>query len=102
MKFSKKLLGAVGAAGLLSVGMADTAFAAPSDETAFVFNTLLFLIGGFLVMFMAAGFCMLEVGMVRSKNAATICVKNIGLYSIAGLMYYAIGYKIILEFLFPL
>ncbi len=94
MKFSKKLLGAVGAAGLLSVGMADTAFAAPSDETAFVFNTLLFLIGGFLVMFMAAGFCMLEVGMVRSKNAATICVKNIGLYSIAGLMYYAIGYNL--------
>lgn len=96
MKFTTKMLGAVAAAGLLSVGMADTAFAQASagEEAAFVFNTLLFLIGGFLVMFMAAGFCMLEVGMVRSKNAATICVKNIGLYSIAGLMYYAIGYNL--------
>ncbi len=94
MKLTKKMLGIAGAAGLLSVGMTEAAFAAPSAETAFVFNTLLFLIGGFLVMFMAAGFCMLEVGMVRSKNAATICVKNIGLYSIAGLMYYFIGYNL--------
>ena len=94
MKLSKQLLGVAGATGLLSVGMADTAFAATPDETAFILNSFLFLIGGFLVMFMAAGFCMLEVGMVRAKNAATICVKNIGLYSIAGLMYYLIGYNL--------
>ncbi|MEM6852206.1 MAG: ammonium transporter, partial [Pseudomonadota bacterium] len=68
--------------------------AALSPDAVFVFNTLLFLMGGFLVMFMAAGFCMLEVGLVRSKNAATICVKNIALYSIAGLMYWLIGYNL--------
>jgi Amt family ammonium transporter len=45
-------------------------------------------------MFMAAGFTMLESGMVRSKNAATICVKNISLFSIAGLMYWLVGYNL--------
>ena len=50
-------------------------------ESAYVFNTLLFLMCGFLVMFMAAGFAMLESGMVRAKNVGTICVKNISLYS---------------------
>ena len=42
-------------------------------------------------MFMAAGFCMLEAGQVRSKNTAVICLKNIGLFSIAGIMYYFVG-----------
>ncbi len=68
--------------------------AAVSPETAYVMNSLLFLMAGFLVMFMAAGFCMLEAGMVRSKNVATICLKNIALYSIAGLMYFLIGYNL--------
>jgi len=63
-------------------------------ETAYVVNTLLFLIGGFLVMWMAAGFAMLEVGFVRSKHAAAICLKNIGLYSIAGIMFYLVGYQL--------
>ena len=63
-------------------------------ETAFVFNTLLFLIGGFLVMFMAAGFAMLEAGLVRSKNVSMQCLKNIGLYSIAGLMFWVCGYSL--------
>lgn len=66
-----------------------------SDTSVFVFNTLLFLISGMVVMFMAAGFCMLEVGLVRSKNAATICVKNICLYSIAGIMVWLFGYNLI-------
>ena len=65
-----------------------------SGELQYILNTLLFLIGGFLVMFMAAGFCMLEAGMVRSTSVSTICVKNIALYSIAGLMYYMIGYNL--------
>ena len=69
--------------------------AAASDTSVFVFNTLLFLISGMVVMFMAAGFCMLEAGLVRSKNAATICLKNIALYSVAGLMVYLIGYQLI-------
>jgi Amt family ammonium transporter len=62
--------------------------------TAYIFNTLLFLIGGFLVMWMAAGFAMLEAGLVRAKNTSTQCLKNIGLYSIAGLMFWVIGYSI--------
>lgn len=66
-----------------------------SDSSVFVFNTLLFLISGMVVMFMAAGFCMLEVGLVRSKNAATICLKNVALYSVAGLMVYLFGYNLI-------
>lgn len=70
------------------------AFAAPDAETAFIFNSLSFLVHGFIVMLMAAGFCMLEVGLVRSKNATVQSTKNIGLYSIAGLMYGLIGYNL--------
>lgn len=72
-----------------------------SGEVDFIFNSFLFLICGMVVMFMAAGFCMLEVGMVRSKNAATICVKNIALYSISGLMFYLVGYKLMYGGLTP-
>ena len=53
----------------------------PSANTAYIFNTLLFLLGGFLVMWMAAGFAMLEAGLVRSKNVSMQCLKNIALYS---------------------
>ncbi|MGP9820993.1 ammonium transporter [Salinarimonas sp. NSM] len=68
-----------------------------AGDTAFVFNTLLFLIGGFLVMWMAAGFAMLEAGMVRSKNVSMQCLKNIGLYSIAGLMFWVVGYNLMYD-----
>jgi Amt family ammonium transporter len=74
--------------------LAGPAQAAVSDETAFVFNTFSFLVTGALVMWMAAGFAMLEAGLVRSKNTATICLKNIALYSLAGIMYYLIGYNL--------
>ncbi len=63
-------------------------------ETQFVFNTLAFLIWGALVMWMAAGFTMLEAGAVRSKNSSMICLKNIGIYSLAGLAYFAVGYNL--------
>ena len=63
-------------------------------ETQFVFNTFSFLFSGALVMWMAAGFAMLESGLVRTKNTATICLKNIALYSVAGIMYYVIGYDL--------
>ena len=75
-------------------GEAAPAVAAVSPETAYIFNTLLFLIGGFLVMFMAAGFAMLEAGLVRSKNVSMQCLKNISLYSIAGIMYWTVGYNL--------
>ena len=70
------------------------AHAAVDEETLFVFNTFSFLIWGALVMWMCAGFTMLESGSVRTKNASMICLKNIGLYSIAGLAYYFIGYNL--------
>ena len=63
-------------------------------ETAYVFNSLSFIMHGFLVMLMAAGFCMLEAGLVRSKNAAGQSLKNIGLYSLAGIMFALIGYNL--------
>ena len=73
----------------------SVAYAAGVDEeTAFVFNTFSFLVWGALVMWMCAGFTMLESGSVRTKNAAMICLKNIGLYSIAGLAYFFIGYNL--------
>ena len=79
--------------GILACGAA-TAHAAVDEETLFVFNTFSFLIWGVLVMWMCAGFTMLESGSVRTKNASMICLKNIGLYSIAGLAYYFIGYNL--------
>jgi len=65
-----------------------------SSETAYILNTFSFLFHGVLVMFMAAGFAMLESGLVRSKNTATICLKNIALYSIAGIVFYIVGYDL--------
>ena len=60
----------------------------------FILNSLLFLIGGFLVMFMAAGFCMLEAGLVRAKNTTTQLTKNVALFSLAAIGYYLIGYNL--------
>ena len=87
--------GALGViAGIFALVIADGAHAAVSDETKYIFNTFSFLVHGFLVMWMAAGFAMLEAGLVRTKNTATICLKNVALYSIAGIMYYLIGYNL--------
>lgn len=86
-----------GLAALAFILTPTPAAAEVSPESAYVFNTLLFLIGGFLVMFMAAGFTMLEAGMVRSKNVAAICLKNIALYSIAGLAFYGVGYNLMYD-----
>ena len=77
---------------------AEAAADAVGGGTGYILNTLLFLIGGFLVMWMAAGFAMLEAGLVRAKNTSTQCLKNIGLYSIAGLMFWVIGYNIAYPF----
>ena len=63
-------------------------------ELAYALDTFYFLVMGSLVMWMAAGFTMLEAGLVRSKNVSMQCVKNIGLYSIAGIMYWLIGYNL--------
>ena len=66
-------------------------------EANFLLNTFAFLVWGVLVMWMCAGFTMLEAGSVRTKNASMICLKNIGLYSIAGLAYFVVGYNLMYE-----
>jgi len=82
------------AAGQGSDAAAAAVAYAPEPNVAYIFNTLLFLMGGFLVMWMAAGFAMLEAGLVRSKNVSMQCLKNIALYSIAGIMYWIVGYNL--------
>ncbi len=94
---------AMAAAVIASAGMAwgqDTTIeerlaALEGASGAYVDNSYLFLISGLVVMFMAAGFCMLEAGLVRSKNAAMQSTKNVALFSVAGLMFYLIGYQIL-------
>lgn len=63
-------------------------------ELSYALDTFYFLISGALVMWMAAGFAMLEAGMVRAKNTTEILTKNIALYSIACVMYLICGYNI--------
>jgi len=79
---------------LLNMSSAGVAETTVSAEVGFIFNTFLFLVCGFLVMFMAAGFAMLESGMVTSKSVSVICAKNIGLFSIAGIMFWMFGYNV--------
>ncbi|MAN75056.1 MAG: ammonium transporter [Henriciella sp.] len=83
-------LGAVSAVASLALG------ASAQDASAvgaYVDNSYLFLIGGLIVMFMAAGFCMLEAGLVRKKNAAMQSMKNVALFSVAGIMFWLVGYN---------
>lgn len=67
---------------------------APVSEMSYILNTFAFLMNGALVMWMAAGFGMLEAGLVRSKNVATICLKNIALFGVAGILFYVAGYNL--------
>lgn len=88
-------LAAVAATALLAI--ASPAFAQDagvSAETQYILNSFSFLFSGALVMWMAAGFAMLESGLVRTKNVSTILLKNISLFSVAGIMYYLIGYNL--------
>jgi len=63
-------------------------------ELSYALDTFYFLVCGALVMWMAAGFTMLEAGLVRAKNTTEILTKNVGLYSIACIMYMFCGYGI--------
>ena len=74
--------------------MDTTQVAAQVTELSYALDTFYFLVLGALVMWMAAGFTMLEAGLVRAKNTAEILTKNIGLYSIACIMYMLCGYSI--------
>ena len=90
-KISLPLMSLMFLLNMSSAGMAETTVSA---EIGFIFNTLLFLICGFLVFFMACGFAMLESGMVTSKSVSVICAKNIGLISISGIMFWMFGYNL--------
>ncbi len=107
--FAKRSLGVLGGAATLCLlivpALAQDAPAAAAAAPAaaaespfpYILNTFLFLVTGFLVMWMAAGFAMLEAGMVRSKNVSMQCVKNIALYSIAGIMFWLVGYNVMYD-----
>jgi Amt family ammonium transporter len=90
----KKSLIALITAMMLALPALALAEDAPVSEMTFILNTFSFLIMGILVMWMAAGFGMLEAGLVRSKNVATICLKNISLFGIAGILFYLCGYNL--------
>ncbi len=89
-----KTTGAMAALLLATPAMAQDAAPQIPDEIGFILNTFMFLVMGFLVMWMGAGFSMLEAGLVRSKNVTMQLTKNIGLVGIASLMYYAVGYNL--------
>ncbi|MDB4613635.1 ammonium transporter [Candidatus Pelagibacter sp.] len=65
-----------------------------SAEGQYIFNTLGFYLGGILVAFMAAGFCMLECGLVTTKSVSTIAAKNIGKFAIASIVFFLCGYNL--------
>ncbi|MCW8951139.1 MAG: ammonium transporter [Rhodospirillales bacterium] len=95
MRIRKSFLPFMGvAAAALFAAEPALAADAPVTETQFILNSINFLVFGAFVMLMAAGFAMLESGLVRSKNTATICLKNVALYSIAGIMFYLVGYNL--------
>ncbi|MEO9516795.1 MAG: ammonium transporter [Paracoccaceae bacterium] len=97
MKLTKTLAPALALVALPSLGLAQdgpTPGVNASTDSVFIYNSLLFLIGGFLVFWMAAGFAMLEAGLVRSKNVAMQLTKNIALFSFAAIFYYLIGYNL--------
>lgn len=95
MKLSMTLLGAFAFAIPQALWAQDTVVGVnASTDAVFIFNSLLFLVGGFLVFFMAAGFAMLEAGLVRAKNVTMQLTKNIALFSFAAIAYYVVGYNL--------
>ena len=94
----KKLLPLASAVAMLPLAAiaqdAEAAASAAGTEIGFILTTFMFLVTGFLVFWMAAGFSMLEAGLVRSKNVTMQLTKNMGLFSIATIMYYLIGYNL--------
>ena len=95
MTLRKTLMVSAAATLLPTLVLAQDAPAPTFDEIGpYILTTLLFLVAGFLVFFMAAGFAMLEAGLVRSKNVAMQLTKNIALFGIASIAYWAIGFNL--------
>ncbi len=78
---------------MCSVSAPTFAEAAVSEEGQYIFNSLAFYIGGVLVAFMAAGFCMLESGLVTNKSVSTIAAKNIGKFALCSIIFFLFGYQ---------
>ena len=87
-------LAAVAAVALPTMALAQDAAPGFDEIGPYIMTTLLFCMAGFLVFFMAAGFAMLEGGLVRSKNVTMQMTKNIALYSIAAIMYWFMGFNL--------
>ena len=94
MKLSKSLLVGSGLTLLPTLALAQDAAPSFDEIGPYIMTTLLFLVGGFLVFWMAAGFAMLEAGLVRSKNVAMQLTKNVALFSLAAIMYWLIGFNL--------
>ena len=95
MKLTKSLIVGASLSALPTLALAQDTAAPTFDEIGpYIMTTLLFLVGGFLVFWMAAGFAMLEAGLVRSKNVAMQLTKNVALFSIAAIMYWLIGFNL--------
>ena len=95
MKTLLKLATIAASVAVPSLGLAQEAdVIPPNTEIGFIFTTFMFLVAGFLVFWMAAGFAMLEAGLVRGKNVTMQLTKNIALFSLAAIFYYLIGYNL--------
>jgi Amt family ammonium transporter len=94
MKLTKTLLVGTALSALPTFALAQDAAPTFDEIGPYIMTTLLFLVAGFLVFFMAAGFAMLEAGLVRSKNVAMQLTKNIALFGIASIAYWAIGFNL--------
>ena len=88
---SSLLVGIIAFFSLTEFSFAETTM---SEEGQYIFNSLAFYIGGVLVAFMAAGFCMLESGLVTTKSVSTIAAKNIGKFAIASIVFFLFGYNL--------
>ena len=93
-KYFKWTVGSLIVGCLPTLAAAEDAPTLVATDTVFILNSLLFLVGGFLVFWMAAGFAMLEAGLVRSKNVTMQLTKNVALFSLATVFYYLIGYNL--------
>ena len=93
MKITKSFLVGAALTALPTLALAEDAAPGFDEIGPYIMTTLLFCMAGFLVFFMAAGYAMLEGGLVRSKNVTMQMTKNIALFSIAAIMYWLVGFN---------
>ena len=94
MKLTKTIIAGAALTALPSLALAQDAAPGFDEIGPYIMTTLLFLVAGFLVFFMAAGFAMLEAGLVRGKNVAMQLTKNIALFGFASIAYWLIGFNL--------